>query len=417
MKISKYNLFCKFKRNEYILHNMISKETVLLNKKEFKDFKNMSGDSDFCKELLNSGFYIPNNQNEIIRIREENRQACQDYSNLNITLVPTFACNFKCKYCYQNGLDNSIMKDEDIEVFIEFIKRRLSKHKSKSFHLSWFGGEPLLVYDIIYKTNKKILDFCVAKNIEFSSSISTNLSLIDDKKAKLLKDVAVTRIETTLVGNEKTHNDLRVCNSLNSFECTKKGIMIAAKYFTVMVNMNFCKSNFHDIKNFLKHDNTLKQQNIYLNFSEIINYKQNRFQVKQYKNCELKKLKLYCLALKNNWKICDITNFCSESIYCSYYHVNSFSIDNQLNVYKCAERFDENTQIGIIDKHSYDCKYNANYKDLYELEQSCLRCQFLPYCNGGCQVKRQQNIKPCPEELTSVYKYLKLFVRRRTNDL
>lgn len=415
MEISKYNLFCKFKRNEFVLHNMISKNTALLDKKEFRDFKNMTGDDNFSNKLLNAGFYITNDKNEMETIKKNNTKACKDFSNLNVTLVPTFACNFKCKYCYQNGFNNSIIKTENVEVFIKFIKKRLLKYKSNSFHLSWFGGEPLLVYDIIVKTNKEILDFCVANNITFSSSIATNLTLINNEKAMRLKEVGVTRIETTLAGNEKTHNYLRPCNNLNSFEHTHRGILMAAKYFVVMVNINFCKLNYRDIKKFIKSDTSLKLENIYLNFSEIINYKQNRNKIKQYKNCELRKFKLYCLALKNNWKICDITNFCSEAIYCPQYHDNSFSIDNQLNIYKCAECFDSNTKIGIIDKQSCDCVYNKQYKKSYKLEQECLDCKFLPYCNGGCQIKRQQKIKPCPEELTSVYKYLKLFVKRREN--
>lgn len=51
-----------------------------------------------------------------------------------------------------------------------------------------------------------------------------------------------------------------------------------------------------------------------------------------------------------------------------------------------------------------------NFSDEYK----CVNCHFLPYCNGGCTIKRQQKEKPCPSELDSVNKYLKLFVKRES---
>lgn len=415
MKISKYNLSTKLKSNEYILHNMLNKTTILLSKKEFANYNQMIGDDKFNETLKDLGFYVENDFDETQQALKLNSEACNDYSALNITIIPTFACNLNCKYCYQNGLECSILSNKNQNVFIEFVKKRLIKFKSETFHLAWFGGEPLLVFDIINNINTHLKEFCNNNNILFTSSVATNVTLLSEEMAKRLQELNVVRIETTLAGLRDEHNELRPTksNEVDSYSKTIDGIITSSKYFTTMINVNFCKSNYKSIKLMLKKLKAISNKNIYINFNEIINYKQNRQQVNQYNDCEKIKYKLFVYALKLKLNVCDTTNFSTECMFCPQWHVNSFAVDDKLNLYKCTDRFDKQTTIGYINNDNYEILNEKDCVKTCKIQNECIKCKYLPYCYGGCEVKRNLNESPCPTELNSVYKYLSLFVKRK----
>lgn len=415
IKLSKYNLVVRNGIDSYIVHNMLSKNTILLSNKELKLLKNMTDDV-FNAKLIELGFIVNNEFDETKCAVEENASACNDLSYLNLTLIPSFGCNLKCKYCYQNGIETKKMSTKAQEGLVNFVKKRLTKFKSTSFHLSWFGGEPLLFFDIVKNVSLSLKKFCDENEIKFSCSISTNLTLFEEDMIKTFKDMNISRIETTLVGLEKEHNKLRPASTnINLYQKTLSAILLVSQHFTTMVNMNFCKENYWSIRKLIKHLSNKQNDNIYINFNEIVNYKQNRQQCKQFKNTDKIKLQLFSYALKNKWHICDITNFCGSSIFCPQYHINSFAIDPELNVYKCTEKCDKSTRYGIIETKTGEIKVLKNNKNNF-IKNTCISCRFLPYCNGGCEIKRQQKEKPCPTELESVNKYLKIFVKRKNSE-
>ena len=412
MKLSNYNIVTRKKLNMFIFHNMISKATVVLTKKELSQFNNFKLNLNDTLNMKELGFYIDDNIDEVRNILNENKSVCDDLKTLNITLIPTFACNLSCTYCYQNGLDFDVITDENIETFISFVMNRLKETEAENFHLSWFGGEPLLVFDKIKYINEKLIQYCNQNNIKFSSSIATNLTVFRPEMLKLMIDLHIERIETTLAGTSKYHNLLRIPrqHDIDSYKSTIEGIKLVSNKIVTMININFCKENFKSIKILLKNLKRIKNNNIYLNFNEIVNYEQNRKQVKQLKDIEKFKIKMFNYALKLNFKICDTTNFCKEAIYCPQWHKNSFAIDNKLNVYKCTELFDEETRIGYIDLYTNRLILQKEINAC--IDNNCKKCNYLPYCNGGCIMKKIQKQSPCPSELSSVSKYLKLFVKR-----
>lgn len=414
LKESKYNLIVKNGINNYIVHNMLTKNTVLLNTKELRLLKSMSND-DFNVKFVELGFLVNVNFDEVKHAVDENVIACNDLSYLNVTLIPSFGCNLRCGYCYQNGSEIKKISREAQEGFIKFVKKRLLDCKSTSFHLSWFGGEPLLFFDVVKSVSLKIKDFCERNSISFSSSISSNLTLFEENMIETFKDINITRIETTLAGLEKEHNKLRpASNSVNSFQKTFDSIFVVSRWFITMVNINFCKENYCSIKKLIKLLVKKQGQKLYVNFNEILNYKQNRRQYRQFKNTEKIKMKLFSFALKNELRICDVTNFCGGSMFCPQYHANSFAIDSELNVYKCTERCDATNRYGKIEYKTGEL--NVFNKNKSGLINSCMSCQFLPYCNGGCEIKRQLHEKPCPAELDSVDKYLQIFVKKKNSE-
>ena len=72
---------------------------------------------------------------------------------LGIVLLPTFACNFQCPYCYESNLPSVFMDEETEDQIIQFIKKNKGADR---LHLCWHGGEPLLAFKNIERILKKI---------------------------------------------------------------------------------------------------------------------------------------------------------------------------------------------------------------------------------------------------------------------
>ena len=104
---------------------------------------------------------------------------------MNLTLHLTDNCNMDCSYCIREKCP----KDMTEEVLYKACDLAFSKGQRAG--LCFFGGEPLLKKDLIYKA----LDYCEAKSKEtgmrFDCKMTTNGTLLDEefilraKKAKM----------------------------------------------------------------------------------------------------------------------------------------------------------------------------------------------------------------------------------------
>lgn len=117
------------------------------------------------------------------------------------TILPTTACNARCIYCYEQGIEYVTMTEDTIDAVIEFIKK--VRNPNKSVFFSWFGGEPLI--------GEKYIDkICAAmreEGIEYASRITTNGSLITRENVKkMVDDWKVRHMQITLDGVEEEYN-------------------------------------------------------------------------------------------------------------------------------------------------------------------------------------------------------------------
>ena len=106
----------------------------------------------FYDTLKKSGFIVPKEQDELkkaINAREIIDLNDQVYE---MVINPTMNCNFKCWYCYESHIKSSKMKPENINKVKAVIDNILNENPNlKFFHLSWFGGEPLLYFNDVVK--------------------------------------------------------------------------------------------------------------------------------------------------------------------------------------------------------------------------------------------------------------------------
>jgi len=90
---------------------------------------------------------------------------------LELILFPTEQCNFRCTYCYEDFAKGR-MSPEIISAIKALINRRVST--LKWLHISWFGGEPMIAYDIVSDMMRYAHSRCMAEGIRFSAAATTN---------------------------------------------------------------------------------------------------------------------------------------------------------------------------------------------------------------------------------------------------
>lgn len=133
---------------------------------------------------------------------------CYNSSTLNLVLVPTTACNFDCPYCFEPKSNPKVMTSDTITLVKDFI----SNFKDvKRMSVTWYGGEPLLAFDIIKELSEMLRGDGMPEII--SESIVTNGYLFNLEVIEFFKETNLADIQITLDGNKSRHNKTRCLKS------------------------------------------------------------------------------------------------------------------------------------------------------------------------------------------------------------
>ncbi len=99
-----------------------------------------------------------------------------------ISLNMAQGCNLRCTYCFAGEGDYGVKGMMTFETAQKAISM-LCEGK-KSFHLIFFGGEPLLNFSVV----KQIVDWTKTLPLKFTYAITTNGTLLSEEKIKWMDD-------------------------------------------------------------------------------------------------------------------------------------------------------------------------------------------------------------------------------------
>ena len=113
------------------------------------------------------------------------------FQTTTIQLSLTTDCSMRCKYCYSYHKPEYLTKEAFDNGFFEKVHKIMDIWGTSSYHVSLFGGEPTMNWDIIEYVVPKLREDpkCIWINL------ITNGSLIDDYKADFILN---NNISTTL---------------------------------------------------------------------------------------------------------------------------------------------------------------------------------------------------------------------------
>lgn len=376
-KKSQYNYISK-NRNKYIVYNVLYNSLSRLNEEEFQQYSQMKFESaDFMKECIEQGIIVSKTIDELYLYNSYTLLASKYMeSKPNITVTPTMECNARCFYCYEEGVRCGKMPDCNAEKIMDRLKEL---DLSRGINLTWFGGEPLL--------NQEWMDhFCKclkAENIQFSSFIISNGSVIDESVIYKMKNIwNITSIQITFDGSNEEYVKRKayVDQAENIYyQMLKKVKMLSNSGISVQIRLNIDKDNRDSILELVS-----DLQQLFYNNDNITYYPAFLTGNKD-KLSEREKINFIKQIIEIDKNMLPVNSYLYKLpriSACYFYQKGAFSVDVNGDIFICERKLG----------HSQEAIGNINEKGAFEYDtreisgrrDECQRCIFLPKCQGGC---------------------------------
>lgn len=375
-------------------------------------------------ELYKRGFIVNDYVDEAQIVDFLFNDAVYGNNVLELTIIPTNACNFDCVYCYQSE-PYYYMSDETVNRIILFIKKHL--HEYSGILISWFGGEPLLAKKIVGDMMNKIRAICLEEKKPFYSNMTTNGYEMDAKTFRELVVNHVRYFQITLDGPEKIHNIQRPhkTNS-DSFERIVNNLLEIKNKFSrfsykIAIRVNVSANMRPYINDFVDWlYNNFGNDNHFVIVWEFVRdwggekIEKNRDLIFEHKtsNHWLDVLSNKGFAINMGFEQTDLTvSLCIAS------KKNGFVINHDGQIYKCAMVVEDSelrsvNNIGFISSSGdldLDKGKMVKWIGRNEIDKKCTVCHHYPECMGiscplGNRILRQPN--RCSELFIDDYEYL-----------
>ena len=162
--------------------------------------------SDVVRQLARVGIVVPVDANERRQLRYLQAHATSTAKSLQLIVFPTEKCNFRCVYCYEDFVKGKMSRALRSGLTTFAVSQTTSL---ESLSIDWFGGEPLLAFDVMKDVLPDVVAACSAHSCKLNGHITTNAYLLTPDIAEQLLDWRVDSFQITLDGPREEHNKRR----------------------------------------------------------------------------------------------------------------------------------------------------------------------------------------------------------------
>ena len=430
LKFSYYNFFIPYEEEDiYIIYNSLSNAMLQVSFETGKFISNLNSmeihhlGGDLIEMLRKYKVIIDINVDEfeLIADRANNTRKKFDQSDtLFMVIAPTNMCNMNCPYCYQGdksgkASDTKYLGENNMSALLTYVENTIKKPYSekpiKKIKVEWFGGEPLVRKKVVEDFSQKVIELANSNNIEYSASIITNGSLIDEKTWLMLEKSKISEIQITIDGNKDMHDSLRVyINGKGTYDKIMSNLKLMPKNrfrVTIRINgdrkvYNMLDGLFDDLEDRELWPQRSKEIDFhwapkfynYLGFNQDkdIYYTSHEYQKSREDFAKLKVSKYNNWAKRKNIKSKNlkIAYPSFAEFYCGTVESpNSVSIDDGGYVHKCYNTInDKDKRI----QHISDFDIKAEGMEYYRAfdktkEADCRTCKAIPICEENCNMR------------------------------
>ncbi|MHB1653968.1 MAG: radical SAM protein [Desulfitobacteriaceae bacterium] len=255
MYYSRYNLLLPMKENPefpYAIINSLSGAFDLVRRLEYENLVKLKNgeeveEQEFLNYLFTRGYLYKDKgeeESELMRRWPEFQEALYE-TEPQVLLVPTYACNLACPYCYQNGIKQKtqLMSKDVVDTFFDHIKVQFPKKKP---FITLFGGEALNAAP----RQKEIIDYIVKKAAAGGYAIAAVTNGYDlGEYLDILQQARIKEIQVTLDGPQGVHDQRRhTANGKGTYEKIMESLTETIRR-EIPVNLRAVvdKSNYEDL--------------------------------------------------------------------------------------------------------------------------------------------------------------------------
>ena len=392
LKQSRFNFTYKRADDETVIYNTFSKAIITLNDAEYRCFQNEQYSEEMQLEMKEQGILVDRDFDELSFLKYFHYKTKFSNAVLYLTIAPTLDCNFACPYCYENRRKGK-MNPEVQEAICGYIEEMLQSG-AETVDISWYGGEPLLYFDVVENLSERISGLCRQYGRILKMHMVTNGYLLTPEIIQRLDELGVTRIQITLDGVAEHHNITRpLRDGTGTFEKIVRNLrLFEDSPIAVVIRMNVDNRNCADYQEIQQLIETLDNPNISLYASPVEDLNKDRdnsisefMSMDQFESFTVQT----CGeggATSNDFAVMD-NRYC----FCTAETENCYVVDDRGDFYKCWDEVGrtEYRCFNILDRENADYSHIASFvaADPFS-DDKCRSCVFLPLCFGGCKFQR-----------------------------
>jgi len=158
------------------------------------------------KYLRDRGFLVMEGTDEYRRIQLGFGQEHYRTDRLELFLLASEDCNFRCDYCYED-FARGTMQPWVRTGIKKLVEKRLGG--LRTLRISWFGGEPLYGFAAIEDLAPFFVETADRHALQFSSDMTTNGYLLTPEVADKLLAWRIRRFQITIDGAPEDHDRSR----------------------------------------------------------------------------------------------------------------------------------------------------------------------------------------------------------------
>jgi uncharacterized protein len=187
-------------------------------------------------------------------VKSDVMSACLADNRLYLIVLPTEACNLRCVYCYER-FEMGRMTDPVLRGLKNLLTRRADD--LIDLKISWFGGEPLLVRDIMEDVHQHVDTLLDGKpGVRFQGAMTTNAYMLSENVFRELLDMNIREYQITLDGPPEWHDRRRrLPNGRGTFDRIWRNLTALRKIpgqFKILIRIHVDEDNFETIPAFLE---------------------------------------------------------------------------------------------------------------------------------------------------------------------
>lgn len=351
-----------------------------------------SENDPYIVKLYDRGMLVNANRDEICEMEEKEEKS--EFSNyMQLILLPTEQCNFRCVYCYEK-FERGKMSSETQDAIVKYIEDNIDRFSG--LNVIWFGGEPTEALDVMESLSMRMLEVCKRKKKVYNAGVTTNGYNLTLETFKKLKKMHVTEYQVTIDGLPSVHDNQRVlANGGKTFVVIMDNLIrikenVKSSTITFLIRTNFSKEMLNHIDEFCEIlDEKLSDDKRFKYFWQLVGdygyvkdeSVRNLFgESKDYKWL----VENYANRMLNNY---------TKALYgpdggvCYAFKRNSIVIDSAGSIRKCTCDLDCNINyFGEIGKF-FDTKKHEEWMNRRNITEnsSCRLCKKRPLChNRAC---------------------------------
>ena len=342
-----------------------------------------------------------------------------------VELSVTEKCNLGCPYCYVANRNNFMTLDTFKSV-IPRIHQHMKRSRQTDYYVSFFGGEPLLNFDLIKEASK------ILKNDPSCSGcgIISNLTLLDDEKFKYIKDNGIgvswsfdgidanTSRPLLRTFENKDSNGEYYKNILDMYNANKHLILSLTNGCKVMIWPGNCYSmtenfkflldygiNFPDFS--LVRDNVWSKDDIEVFRKELHNLAD--FYIETVKKGTVCSIGFFRLAFLDT--VFGLTK--GKRPFGCFAGVNGCVVTSHGDFYPCQRFASKNV---MQYNEDFDFDYHHKHFNPQNFDK-CKKCNLKLVCNAGCTFSQIMNDNKPLESICQLYHIIYHETFRITHEL